>query len=222
MGRSHPNYAGLMPGDADMVDTEGLLASLRVLDLSGDDGDPVTRLLADLGADVLKVEPPGGSPSRTEPADAARHQPALRTAQREQAQHGARPVRPERPRPVDRTRRQRRHRRRQRDSRPGRGIRNLVRRLGRSVSAAGGVVGHRLRHDRGRVRRGGRPIRCCTHCRGRCRGRAPPRGHRYRRRTASRRPPPPCRPHGPRWSRITTDYVVGQAITSTSPGSRLS
>ena len=43
-----------------------LLASLRVLDLSGDDGDAVTRLLADLGADVLKVEPPGGSPSRTQ------------------------------------------------------------------------------------------------------------------------------------------------------------
>ena len=45
----------------------GLLASLRVLDLSGDDGDAVTRLFADLGADVLKVEPPGGSPSRTRP-----------------------------------------------------------------------------------------------------------------------------------------------------------
>ena len=44
-----------------------LLASLRVLDLSGADGDAVTRLLADLGADVLKVEPPGGSPSRTRP-----------------------------------------------------------------------------------------------------------------------------------------------------------
>ena len=42
-----------------------LLASLRVLDLAGDDGDGVTRLFADLGADVLKVEPPGGSPSRT-------------------------------------------------------------------------------------------------------------------------------------------------------------
>jgi len=42
-----------------------LLASLRVLDLCDDDGDAVTRLLADLGADVLKVEPPGGSPSRT-------------------------------------------------------------------------------------------------------------------------------------------------------------
>ncbi|WP_343710639.1 CoA transferase, partial [Mycobacterium sp.] len=45
-----------------MVD--GLLAALRVLDLAGDDGDAVTRLFADLGADVLKVEPPGGSPAR--------------------------------------------------------------------------------------------------------------------------------------------------------------
>ena len=44
---------------------DGLLASLRVLDLSDDDGDAVTRLLADLGADVLKIEPPGGCPSRT-------------------------------------------------------------------------------------------------------------------------------------------------------------
>jgi crotonobetainyl-CoA:carnitine CoA-transferase CaiB-like acyl-CoA transferase len=44
---------------------DDLLASLRVLDLCDDDGDAVTRLLADLGADVLKVEPPGGNPSRT-------------------------------------------------------------------------------------------------------------------------------------------------------------
>jgi crotonobetainyl-CoA:carnitine CoA-transferase CaiB-like acyl-CoA transferase len=51
--------AGVTTSDDD------LLASLRVLDLSDDDGDAVTRLLADLGADVLKVEPPGGSPSRT-------------------------------------------------------------------------------------------------------------------------------------------------------------
>jgi len=59
-----------MPDDADLVDSDdpqGLLASLRVLDLSGDEGDAVSRLLADLGADVLKVEPPGGSPSRTKP-----------------------------------------------------------------------------------------------------------------------------------------------------------
>jgi crotonobetainyl-CoA:carnitine CoA-transferase CaiB-like acyl-CoA transferase len=43
---------------------DGLLASLRVLDLAGGEAEAVTRLLADLGADVLKVEPPGGSPSR--------------------------------------------------------------------------------------------------------------------------------------------------------------
>ena len=42
----------------------GLLAAVRVLDLSGGVTDTVTRLLADLGADVLKVEPPGGSPGR--------------------------------------------------------------------------------------------------------------------------------------------------------------
>jgi crotonobetainyl-CoA:carnitine CoA-transferase CaiB-like acyl-CoA transferase len=41
-----------------------LLAGVRVLDLSGGVTDTVTRLLADLGADVVKVEPPGGSPAR--------------------------------------------------------------------------------------------------------------------------------------------------------------
>ena len=44
---------------------EPLLASLRVLDLCDDEADTVTRLLADLGADVLKVEPPGGDSSRS-------------------------------------------------------------------------------------------------------------------------------------------------------------
>ena len=41
-----------------MVD--GLLDAVRVLDLSSGVADAVTRLFADLGADVLKVEPPGG------------------------------------------------------------------------------------------------------------------------------------------------------------------
>lgn len=44
---------------------EKLLDGVRVVDLSVADADAVTRLLADLGADVLKVEPPGGSPART-------------------------------------------------------------------------------------------------------------------------------------------------------------
>ncbi len=42
-----------------------LLSELRVLDLCDGDADAVTRLFADLGADVLKVEPPGGSAGRS-------------------------------------------------------------------------------------------------------------------------------------------------------------
>jgi crotonobetainyl-CoA:carnitine CoA-transferase CaiB-like acyl-CoA transferase len=44
-----------------------LLDAVRVLDLSSGAGDQVTRLFADLGADVLKVEPPMGSPGREQP-----------------------------------------------------------------------------------------------------------------------------------------------------------
>ena len=42
----------------------GLLASVRVLDLGGASADGVGRLFADLGADVLKVEPRDGSAAR--------------------------------------------------------------------------------------------------------------------------------------------------------------
>ncbi len=44
---------------------QGPLAPSRVLDLCGAEGDAITRIFADLGADVLKIEPPGGSPART-------------------------------------------------------------------------------------------------------------------------------------------------------------
>lgn len=44
---------------------EPLLAGLRVLDLCDGEADAVTRLLADLGADVLKIETPGGVAART-------------------------------------------------------------------------------------------------------------------------------------------------------------
>ena len=49
-----------------MSENEPLLAGLRVLDLCDGDADAVTRLLADLGADVLKVEPPGGNTARAQ------------------------------------------------------------------------------------------------------------------------------------------------------------
>ncbi|BBZ33502.1 CaiB/BaiF CoA transferase family protein [Mycolicibacterium confluentis] len=49
-----------------MADGAELLAGLRVLDLSRGSGDAVGRILGDLGADVIKVEPPGGSPARAE------------------------------------------------------------------------------------------------------------------------------------------------------------
>ncbi len=45
---------------------EPLLAGMRVLDLCDGDADAVTRLLADLGADVLKVERPGGNVGRAQ------------------------------------------------------------------------------------------------------------------------------------------------------------
>lgn len=41
-----------------------LLASVRVLDLGGAESDGVSRMYGDLGADVLKIEPPGGSCAR--------------------------------------------------------------------------------------------------------------------------------------------------------------
>src|SRR5438067_9801450 len=43
------------------------LAGMRVVDLTEEVGELCGRLLADLGADVVRVEPPGGSPSRSLP-----------------------------------------------------------------------------------------------------------------------------------------------------------
>ncbi|MES2343922.1 MAG: CoA transferase [Pseudomonadota bacterium] len=44
----------------------GLLAGYRVLDLGGSLGAACGRFLATLGAEVVKVEPPGGDPARTD------------------------------------------------------------------------------------------------------------------------------------------------------------
>ena len=50
---------------------EGALAGLRVLDLSDHRGIMAGRLLGLMGADVLSIEPPGGSAARRQaPFDA--------------------------------------------------------------------------------------------------------------------------------------------------------
>ena len=45
--------------------TQKALGPYRVLDLTDERGLLCGRLFADLGADVIKVEPPGGDPARS-------------------------------------------------------------------------------------------------------------------------------------------------------------
>ena len=42
----------------------GPLAGLRILELADETGQFCGKLLGDLGADVVKIEPPGGEPNR--------------------------------------------------------------------------------------------------------------------------------------------------------------
>ena len=48
-------------------ESTGALAGIRVLDLATERAELAGRLLADLGAQVVKIEPPGGSPARCLP-----------------------------------------------------------------------------------------------------------------------------------------------------------
>jgi crotonobetainyl-CoA:carnitine CoA-transferase CaiB-like acyl-CoA transferase len=50
-----------------MADTVLPLTGVRVVDLADERGELAGRILADLGADVVRVEPPGGAVSRTFP-----------------------------------------------------------------------------------------------------------------------------------------------------------
>lgn len=51
----------------DQATGDGALSHLRVIELGDIPASYATRLLADLGADVVKIEPPGGDPSRLLP-----------------------------------------------------------------------------------------------------------------------------------------------------------
>src|SRR5215471_9330074 len=50
-----------------MSTESGALSHIRVVELGDIPASYATRLLADLGADVIKVEPPGGDPNRMLP-----------------------------------------------------------------------------------------------------------------------------------------------------------
>ena len=57
---------GSVPATGLAEATAGALSHLRVLDVTGSSAAYAGKLLADLGADVIKVEPPGGDPARQE------------------------------------------------------------------------------------------------------------------------------------------------------------
>ena len=77
--------------------SEAPLAGLRVVDMADEKGETCGRFLADLGADVIRVEPPGGA-ALAAPAAVPRHdEPLVRRPQREQAR---RHTRPRRARPI--------------------------------------------------------------------------------------------------------------------------
>src|SRR5574342_317280 len=52
---------------SDIDKSNSLLPGFRVLDLTSSMGAFCGKLLRDLGMDVIKVEPPGGDPMRSEP-----------------------------------------------------------------------------------------------------------------------------------------------------------
>ncbi len=56
-----------MTSSADEPASAGALSHLRVLDLTGPLGQMCARVFGDMGADVIKVEPPGGDPARGTP-----------------------------------------------------------------------------------------------------------------------------------------------------------
>ena len=58
------NPATALAARLDPAGKPGMLAGLRVVELADETAEYVGLVLAGLGAEVIKVEPPGGSPTR--------------------------------------------------------------------------------------------------------------------------------------------------------------
>ena len=71
-------------------DLERPLAGIRVIDHADENGEMCGRLLADLGAEVIRVEPPGGAASRRISAVSRRHQLVFHGPQPRQEERHAR------------------------------------------------------------------------------------------------------------------------------------
>ena len=121
-----------------------VLQGLRVVDLSwGIAGPLTTMLLGDYGADVVKVEPPGGDPFRT---DARLH-----GVEPEQEERGPRPARRRRPRGVPPAHGRRRRRRRELLAGHHRAARCRLRHGAEATTRRRVLLDHRLRAERCRA-----------------------------------------------------------------------
>ena len=61
-GNKGPSHSGKA---AETPTNTGPMTGLRILELAGEKGQWCGKLMADMGADVIKIEPPGGEPTRT-------------------------------------------------------------------------------------------------------------------------------------------------------------